>query len=437
MELPEFEGRKAVQSNYAKLVQCCYNTDACSVFTRGSLDFDSEKCSTVPGFKEANSRLNLDELIIVYVCVIAVAKSVYGRLVRWISTGSKGSIQHVQPTTESADFPKRTFSIKPDPSWQYTASSIVAGTFAFSGYWLFRSAGKFAVDRKYLTVALIAAYFDVKAIITLLGQVLHLRLPWTKNKQAKVHIDLHPDRGSLGVEGKPPIPLAQIARIDLENRMFYVMLATSYVLAGFPLAVGSLALRSLKLSAGTEFVPTLVGALAMLRELFGLGVFARLNLSLFWIFSTKDEDRDDFGRSMMRDGLVQQCALWACLAPAIMFIHMARQVELVSTADGFFLFTISFVSGAVLSAVLGALRGLPVCTECILASWPGRTCFAISFEEKITCPCLFTLSFCGQLHSVQKLLVLTIDDYLFRDLLQGKAPAKKDGIDERCIGEMS
>ena len=391
----------------------------------------------MPGFEEANSRLNLDELIIVYVCVIAVAKSIYGRLAHWISTGSKGLAQHIYPTTESADFPRRTFSIKPDPSWQYSACSIVVGTFVFSGYWLFRSAGKFAVGGKYLTVVLIAAYFDVKAIITLLGQVLHVRLPWTKNKQAKVQIDLHPDRGFMGVEGKPPIPLEQITRMDVESRMFYIMLATSYVLAGFPLAVGSLALRSLKLLASTEFIPTLVGALAMLRELFGLGVFARLNLSLFWIFSTKDEDRDDFGRSMMRDGLVQQCALWAFLAPAIMFIHMARQVGPVSTADGFYLFTISSISGAVLSAVLGALRGLPVCTECILASWPGRTCFAISFQEKITCPCLFTMSFCGQLHSVQKLLVLTIDDHLFRDLLQGKAPAKKDEIDERRLREMS
>ncbi|EJK61050.1 hypothetical protein THAOC_18517, partial [Thalassiosira oceanica] len=359
----EFERRKAVQGNHAKLVQCCYNTDACSVFTRASLGFNSEKCATtVTGFKEAKSRINLDELIVVYICVISVAKSVYGRLVRGISTGFKGSIQHVHPTTDAEDFPKRTFYIKPDPSWQYTVSSTVVGSFAFSGYWLFRSAGTFAVEGKFLTVSLLAAFFDMKNMITLLGQVFHLGSPW-KSKQAKVQIELHPGRGFLGVEGKPPIPLARIARVDLQTRTFYILLATNYVLAGFPLAVGSLALRSLKLPAGTEFLPTLVGSFAMLRELFGLGAFARISLALFWIFSANNENRDEFGRSMMRDGLVQQCALWAFLTPAIMFVHMGRQAEPVSTADGFFLFTISFVSGDVLAAVVGALRGLPVCTE--------------------------------------------------------------------------
>jgi len=102
-----------------------------------------------------------------------------------------------------------------------------------------------------------------------------------------------------------------------------------------------------------------------------------------------------------------------------MFTLLIRRVEDVSSTDNLILFIIFAVSGGLFGLLVGVFRGLPTTPDAYLTSWP-RNCYAVTYYEKVRCPCVFSWNYCGEIHSRQVLLIISLDDmHGFRKSLMG------------------
>lgn len=166
----------------------------------------------------------------------------------------------------------------------------------------------------------------------------------------------------------------------------------------------------------------------MLREMFGASLFASVWLSIGWVFAFRIDDRKEFGRAVMRRGLLQQVIVGACLTPiVVMFTLLIRRVEVISSTDNLILFIIFAVSGGFLGFLIGIFRGLPTTPNVFYATWP-RSCYAVTYYDKVKCPCIFSWNYCSEIHSRQVLLIISLDDMrgfkesLMRNLSNNNAP---------------
>jgi len=272
-------------------------------------------------------------------------------------------------------------------------------------------------DGTFITSCLVAAFFDVRAIMMLLSQVFCIQHPW-KRKALKVVVDLHPDRGFMRI-GSNTIPLSEVSDIKRETSLFYWLLSMLYMLAGLPMALGSLTISSFDLLAGLEVCVPILGCVAILREIFGPSLFVKLYLSFRWILAFKQQDRDELGRSVLRNGLPQQFMAGSILLPVVWFSLLSRRIDDVSVGDNFILFLLCAFFGGLFGLLLGIMHGLPVIPEAKLTGWPS-VCCSISFYNRAHCPCLFSCTYCGEIHSRQVLIVIAPDDmYSFKRMLQG------------------
>jgi len=281
----------------------------------------------------------------------------------------------------------------------------------------------------FLFCSLFAAAFDMKAICVLLSKVFLIGVPW-KRKLLKVVVDLHPERGYMRV-GSKYIALSEVSDVKSQSPFFHGFLSVIYVLSGLPFALWSLfggAFAGRGASTVAAAV-TICGAVAILREIFGPSLFVKLYLSIGWVLAHSQHDRDELGRSLLRKGSLQQSVVGSTLAPIFVFSFLSRRVENVSAADNFFIFLVSSFGGGLLGLLLGLAHGLPVVPEACLAGFPS-TVVGVVYTERVKCPCLFSCSYCSEIHSRQVLLVLALDDmYSFKRLLQGNLSNMPDGGD--------
>ena len=221
------------------------------------------------------------------------------------------------------------------------------------------------------------------------------------------------------------VPVGEITDLQAKNRFFSWFVSSCYILCGLPLALGSLTIQSFELRPGLDVISPILGSLAFLRELFGPSVFAKFWLCVGWIFTLRKDDRKEFGRAVRRKGLLQQFLFGSCLTPVVvMFTLLMRRVEDVSPTDNLILFLIFFVSGGFFGLLLGVFRGLPTAPDAYFTSWP-RNCYAVTYYDKVRCPCIFSWNYCGEIHSRQMRLIISLDDmHEFRKSLMGNLSNK-------------
>mmetsp|Transcript_28956 Transcript_28956/g.60273 ORF Transcript_28956/g.60273 Transcript_28956/m.60273 type:complete len:963 (-) Transcript_28956:226-3114(-) len=422
-ESAEFKERRDVQNANVKLAQCCYNTDQCTVFDKKDTKFDHQQCDRLPSFdrSRSSSRLKMSELLILYLCLVAGVKALYWRVVRRF-----GSIQ-TEENNNTADsgqtdlFPRQTYYAISHLLWQYTVASILLMALSGIIYQLYNAdVLSWRSESTFTTAACCAAFFDVRTITVLLVRVFCVERPWRRTP-LEVVVDLHPDKGFMRV-GKHDIPLSEVSDIKREKSIFYWIFSLGYTLAGLPVALSSLSLQSFDLPLGLQICAPVLGCVAIVREIFGPSLFVKLFLSVQWILTLKQQDRDDLGRAVRRKGLLQQFIAGSTLAPVvIMFSLLGRRVEDVSAGDNFMLFLVCAVFGGLFGLLIGIMHGLPVVPDAKLKGWPS-TCCCVLYYDRVNCPCLFSCTYCGEIHSRQTMVVLAVDDMnAFKRILQGGA----------------
>ena len=430
----EFRKRQLMQDGNVKLAQCCYNSDQCSLFDKRRIRFDKEGCRGIPLFdksKSVSSRMKLSEVRVLFLCLVVATKALYRFAVRRFtessSTTDKDHFQDVNGVddveSEKELFPRRTYISPSHSVWQYTIAFIINGVFACTVFHLLVSLSVFGCNASsghknadggvlpetnvaVIYTCLFAGAFDMKAIGVLLSKVFYIGVPW-KHKPLKVMVDLHPERGYMQV-GKLSIPLSNVSDITSQSPSFHGFLSAVYVLNGFPFALFSLLLSSSRGDGGAhKEYATLLGSVAILREIFGPFLFVKIYLSIGWVLAHSYDDRDELGRSLLKEGLFRQSVVGSMLTPIIVFsILLSRRVEHVTAMDNFFVFLVSFSAGGLLGLLRGVLRELPVSPEACLAGPPSPiVCVVFRFRSK---------------RSQKILLVLALDDmYSFKRMLLG------------------
>lgn len=364
----EYEREKA----YVHFMQCCFNSQHCSVFDKKRMNFDERECDSIPGFDSdelgGNARLKLSELLMLYLCLAALAKRLYRFIVQRIRVEEHHALTtSIQSRSTDKDFPRHSFHATGQLSWQYSIAiiflvalicilySLLHGLMAFQCTFQQNDAAAMPYCRIEWSFAInccVAIVFDLRAMSMLLTEVFCLEHPWRRTPLAVV-VDLNPDQGYLQV-GSKTIPLLNVVDTQQQSALFYWLLAILSALAGLPIALVSLTLQQ----------STILGSLAILREVFGPSLFVRLYLCVQWILSFNHHHRDEIGRAVLRKGLLQQAMLGAALTPLVIFSHcISRRVSQASASDTFSLFVLCVTIGGVGGLLLGLLNGLPVVPE--------------------------------------------------------------------------
>ncbi|KAL7534250.1 hypothetical protein ACHAXR_005758 [Thalassiosira sp. AJA248-18] len=440
-----FGERKEQQDGDTLFAQCCYNTEMCSVFDKKRTNFDYRLCERIPGFNtsQISSRLKFSELLILYLCLAAGAKVLYRlvvlRFVRRVSSTKKESFNDTTGSGQSQDtdlFPRHSFYSISHLSWQYALASILFVALAGTVYRLLGAlmvfkclssdrAGDISckTDTSFIFACFFAVSFDLRAIGMLLGEVFCIQNP-LKRKSIQVVVDLHPERGFMRV-GSKTVPLSEVSDIKRQSSLFYCFISSCYMFGGMPFALGSLTVQSFDLPNGLEVCAPILGCVALLRVIFGPSVFVKISLTIEWVLTLKQQDRDELGRSVLRKGLLQQFISGSILTPVvIMFSLLSRRVEDVSAGDNFLLFLVCAGFGGLFGVLIGIMHGLPVVPGLSkLTGWP-RTCFSVSYYDRVNCSCLFSCTYCGEIHSRQMLMVIALDDpFAFKKMLLGNRPS--------------
>jgi len=323
-------------------------------------------------------------------------------------------------------FPRRSFLCRVQVSWQCLVASILVGALICVLYRLLDSLAS-NTDGTFIVCCCIAVMFDIKAIGMLLSQVFGIQ--WQR-KPLKVEVDLHPDQGTLQV-GSKIIPLSEVTDIKSQTSAYCWILTLLHIISGLPLALASLTLSSFDLLPSLEVCSSLLGCLAILREVFGTSFVVKFYLAIQWLLSTKLQDRDDLGRAIQRKGLLQFSLIGACFSLVFIFgtITGRRVDDKTSTGDNFLLFLLCICLGALFGLVLGISRGISIHCDARLSSWPSKSCCTVSFHDQVVCPCLFSCGYCTSMNSRYVLLVIALDDvYTFKRILRGNNNLKKAEI---------
>ena len=436
----EFRSRMERQDEDVLFAQCCWETDQCNVFDKKRIKFDPEFCDIIPGFgsSQSRSRLKLTELMILYLFLAAGAKALYNMAVwrfrrRVVTIKQDTNIGDDKDMDEEAAFPCKSYYVIAQMSWQYTSALVLILVLVGTLYRLLDAllvfqcltndagANKLAckTDPTFVMACTIALAFDLRAIGIILTQVYCVQNP-RRCKPVQVEVDLHPERSFLRV-GSKTIPLSEVCEIKSQSSSFYSFVSFCYILGGLPFALGSLTLQSYHLPIEFEAFTPILGCVAILREIFGISLFTKLYLTTLWVITKKQRDRDELGRAVLRKGLLQQFIVGSTLAPVLMFSLLGRRVDNVSTGDNFILFLLYAFCGGLVGLLLGIMHGVPVIPHAKLTCWPQKCC-SVSYYDQVDCPCLFSCTYCSEVHSRQVLEILPLaqeDIFALKRILQG------------------
>ena len=447
-ESDEFRERQVEQNESVMFAQCCYNTEQCSVFDKKRTNFDDRQCEAIlPDFdpsKRRDFRLKLSELLIFYLCLAAITKALYQVVVERFTRRNRARVDtNIVSQNDNADkqFPRKSFYSRSQLSWQYTIAFILFTAFACTLYRLLDKLMAFQclakpnadetfciTDGSFIVCCCIAAMFDVRAMCFLLSQVFGIEHPW-KRKQLEVVVDLNPDKSFMCVSTKT-IPLSEVSDIESQSATYFWLQAVLHILAGLPLALGSLTLSSFDLPTRLKVLTSLLGCLAILREVFGTSFFAKICLTTKWVLTMKQANRDELGRAVKRKGLLQ-LALIGCLVAFIVSIGTlsGRRADYPSTGDNFIILLVCVCFGGLFGLLLGIMHGVPVVPDARLSGWPSSCC-CVSFYHRVHFPCVFSMTYCGDMNSRQMLLIIALDDmHAFKRILQGRQGNSRAGDD--------
>jgi hypothetical protein len=413
-ESSAFVQRQHITNSDVRRGACCYGTDKCSVFDKKDTNFQTSECDIIPGFASDKpiSRLKSSELYILFCLFAFLAKFAYQRVFDHYTsmTRTDKNSNFVEPTTRSDQFPKMTFHTVTQLTWQYTVSFIILSALTCVLLRLFSTLdgakcfySSCNIDGSFICVSVIALAFDMRAIRYLLTTVLVIEKPM------EFLVDLHPDRGILQVERRC-IPLADVSAMKRQSAGFSWLLSLCYGIAALPIGLGSLTLRSFHLQGTSEVWYTLLGIMAILREIFEVSFLAKFFLCIRQILACGQGDREDFGRAVRRKGLSQQFAIGASLMSIVaMSTLSARRIGNMDSEISIIAFSSCVLFGGLFGILIGIMHGLPVVPEAYLTCWPSE-CYSITYYDRSQCPCLFSCTSCGEMNSRQVLLVVTVNE---------------------------
>jgi hypothetical protein len=413
----EFAERRERSNSDMQRGACCFDTDQCSVFDAKATNFRSTDCERVPEFDSnmSVSRMKSSELHILFCALAFLAKCAYQQVYTHYASRvrrkncSKSSREEIIAREK---FPKMSFHAVTQLTWQYSVSFLLLSTLALLLFRLGSALDGFRCiadptlcyfDGTFILVSIMALAFDLRAIRTVLVDVLVIEKP------LKFVVDLHPDQAMMQIEGKN-IPLAEVSALNRRGPSFAWLLSVCYIVAGLPVALGSLTLRSYHLQGTSQVWYTILGMVAILRELFGIPFLAKLFLCLQWILSLDNDDRDCFGRAIRRKGLLQQFVIGASLTSVIgMSTILARRVGNTDATVGLVALIICILFGGFFGVLVGIMHGLPIAPEAYLTCWP-REFYCLAYYDRAQCPCLFSCASCAEMNSRSVLMVVSVDE---------------------------
>lgn len=423
-ESTAFSKRQKVSGMDIQQAACCYGTDKCSIFDQKDTAFQKSECKSIPEFHTDKqiSRLKSSELYILFSLLATFAKVAYYRVYEHYTSmaPSEKNFTAQSAAAASDQFPKMTFHTVTQLTWQYTVASMFGIELLCVVLRFFISldlAKCFTGEACYadgsVIVFIIALALDVRAVKIILCRVLVIEKP------VEFLVDPHPDNSLMQIEGEN-IPLKDVTAINKRNAGFMWIMSLCYVVGGIPFASASLNLRSYHLHGSSEVWYTILGLNSVLREIFGVAFVAKFILSVQWLFTFRQDDREDFGRALRRKGLMQQSVIGASLTSIIvMSAIFARGVGNSNAWTGLVAFASCIVFGGLMGIIVGIMHGLPVIPEAYLTCWPSA-CYCISYYDRAHCPCLFSCTSCGDMNSRRVMLILTVEEmFALKKMLSG------------------
>ena len=437
-ESSEFAMRQKMSNDNIQQGACCYGTDKCSVFDKKYMSFDFNDCDGITQFDRNKSmtRLKSSELYVLFALFAFIAKIAYQRVFEHYKSMAQTKIP-ARSQMSSDLFPRMVFHTVTQMTWQYSVAFILLLVLtcvlvryfsALDGAACFTDSDPCYVDGSFIFVCIVALFFDVKATKVILQRVIVIEKPM------EFIVDLHPENAILRIGGRD-IPLAEVSAIKRRNAVFVWCLSLCHILGGLPVALGSLTLRSYRLQSTSEVWYTILGLLSILREMFDVSFLAKFLLSMQWVSTLHQDDREDFGRALRRNGLTNQFVAGASLTTLIaMPTFFVRQVGNVESVTSLIISASCVFLGGIFGLLIGIMHGLPVVPEAYLTCWP-RTCYSITYNDKALCPCLFSCTSCAEMNSRHVLLVVSVDEMLaLKKMLSGTlSPHQYEHHDHKVV----
>ena len=416
-ESSEFISRQRISNDVVQRGACCYDTDECSIFDKKYTKFEFSDCDRIPQFdyNKSMARLKSSELYIFFALFAFIAKIAYQRVFEYYKSIAQAKTNSRSPVSiANDDFPRMAFHAVTQMTWQYSVAFVLLLALtcvlvrffsALDGQACFSASETCYVDGFLVFICTVALMFDMKAIKTILQRVLVIEKPM------EFLVDLHPENAILQIEGRD-VPLSEVSGISRRNAGFVWCLSLCYIVGGLPVALGSLTLRSFRLQSTSEVWYTILGLVSILREIFGVPFLAKFLLCMQWFLAFRQNDREDFGRVLRRNGLAKQFVIGSSFTTIIvMSTVIARQVGSVDSVTNLIILASCILLGGLLGLLIGIMHGLPVVPEAYLTCWPS-TCYCITYNDKALCPCLFSCTSCAEMNSRHVLLVVTVDEML-------------------------
>ena len=412
--------------------QCCAGTEQCPRSVR------SDSCTLGSGI-EGRGRTNIHtaETFILVALATANIKQLFVFISKCIE-GRSQEIQHrVLPDVSklSKPFPKQTFCVV-EQSWWVCINTVMlisplVAAIAFSAYsFITHGCGVQSV-----VMLCISLLFDSVYVAQLLSK--SFRVSFCRASRLCVTVDTTPDSGFLSY-GRERVPLGSLMDMHLLSSCYVWFLYVFTLVSGLPFATACyMATRiSLGLDVHRIYVRFL-GACLVARALFGANFLTKLLLASQWIFALSRDQRDEMGRSIKRRGTVRITLYVAASTIFLAAVLVVIYEDRIHPSHARLILYGSIGVGFLLGALVAMLRGLPVNPHIFFTRYPTMG-YAVVYDKRAKCPCLFTCSSCSDLHSSQRIFMAYLDDkdLAFVRLLRGDGGSEDQGDTDRLRAEI-
>ena len=238
----------------------------------------------------------------------------------------------------------------------------------------------------------------------------------------EVSIDTNPRNNWLRV-GEQKIILKDVKEIHRFSKKFCWFVAILYLAGGMPYCAVTMICKGFWFHyEKQQMIVGIFGLIAISRATFGADFLVKLSFGCEWLFATDNDNRDAMGLSIKRGNYIvkYQTFYWflftSCsvgLFVGTLYYHSGLHSLLWSILSG--------LAFGFYGLVLGMLQGLPASPQFVLTRFPDEGHF-VQYEYVTHCPCIFYCSYCSDMNTRMRMLVLFLDNMQkYQAMLKGES----------------
>ena len=237
----------------------------------------------------------------------------------------------------------------------------------------------------------------------------------------EVSIDTNPRNNWLRV-GKQKIVLTDVKEIHRFSKKFCWIITLLYVAGGMPYCAVTMICKGFWFHyEKSQLITGIFGLVAMTRSVYGANFLVKFSFGAEWLFTNNNDLRDDMGLALKRGNFVVRYLTFYCfLVVSCTTGAIVGGLYYHSKLHSFFWSMVIGIAAAGYGLILGMLQGLPASPQFLLTRWPDEGHF-VQYEAIVHCPCIFYCSYCSDMHTRVRMLVLFLDNMQsYQSLLNGE-----------------